>query len=147
MKSKFLIIIIIIIVLGVMSIYSLYNSSVENADKYKIGKDEIASIKSVVGVRKIISKSSDLQSGVTSKKYVYKVDNNISDDISKYIDKLKADGFLTVNKIDLSQKVSSGKYGKTSVESDKVVFVEINYDLTGYTITLLSGTGTISESN
>lgn len=142
----FLIVILAIVGAGIY-FKNLYMSKRDNADKYTIGKDSITSIKSVVGVRHIVNVSSSLEKGILTKKYVYNANKNIVDDVTKYIGKLKSDGFLTVTKPDLSQIASTAKYGKTSVEDGKVVFVEISYNTQGYTITLFSGTGTISKNS
>lgn len=146
--KKFLIVVVVVLIIffGYKYIKASYISKRNNADTYLIGKDSVASIKSVVGVRSIVHVSSSLEKGITKKEYVYNVDKSITDDVSKYIDKLKSDGFLTVIKADLSQSAGTAKLGKTSAEEGKVLFVEIKYNTEGYTITLLSGTGTIAKS-
>lgn len=147
-KSVILFLIIILVIVAI-AIYAKdgYISRRDNADSYTIGKDTVISVKSVVGKRNITNVSSKLERGILTKKYVYNIDKNIIDDVTKYTDKLKENGFLTVTKPDLSQSSGTAKYGKASIESGKVVFVEISYNAQGYTITLLSGTGTISKSN
>lgn len=143
-KLLIFIIIVVLIILAVIYFKKWYKGKVNNADEYTIGKDSVISIKSVVGVRNIENKISTLEKGVNTTKYVYKVDSNITDDIQKYIDKLKENGFLTIKDADFSQTTSTAKLGKSSVEEDYVIIVQIDYDTTGYTVSVSKGTGTIS---
>lgn len=134
-----------IIILGVILcviIFSLFNTQ-KNAEYYVLGSDQVASVKTVIGVRDISGISTSNGSGVSAKKYNYKSKTS-TDDISQYITYLVEEGGFTPTT--LNQQDDRPVYAKESVDEGKILIITIVDTGFGYTLTLQKGEGTLTIS-
>jgi len=141
-----LIIIACIFILGLIGgiIAFVATGNTSNAEEYKLGNDTIKSIKAVVEKRQVTSVSTETSNGITTKKIEYK-SNTVQDDLLKYTQYLRNEGGFSLTKdMDLSSIPSIVELGKTSNDSGKLIMMTIEYNLTGYIITIQKGEGTLS---
>ena len=109
-------------------------NNIVNADEYEFGNDTIKSIKSVVEKRPLISISTKISNGITTKEIGYRSDT-VQDDLLKYTQYLRTEGgFSLIKDMDLSVIPSTVELAKTSNDSGKLLIMTIDYDSTGYTI-------------
>ena len=117
-------------------------------DFIKIGKDEVPSVRYIVGGgRDVNGVNNSKENGITKKIISYKVSSNQNKDMERYAEALVNDyGYYYV----YSENDFSGPTGvdlqlvKKSVEDDYILYVRIDYDTGGYTITLTRGRGTLT---
>ena len=136
------------------AVVSIANNSGGNADAYKFGKDRVASIKAVVGKRKLTgSEAASSAGGVTTKRYTYKADsengNQAADDISAYIAYLtENEGFLSLIEVQKSEVYAGGykvQFAKHSVNEGMIIILDIDYAAEGYTLFFTKGEGTLTK--
>ena len=148
--SKKLIILIAIIaaavIVGIFVVPNLLNS---NADKdfFEIGGDKVPSVKHVLDEKRSISGVSTSKSGGVEKMVIeYKVKEDQAADMKEYAEALMADfDFYSVSNFDFSG--TRGKDIQLAKESDKkgfIVIVDIDYNTSGYTLTISRGEGTLN---
>lgn len=134
-----------IIVLGIilgMVVFSVLNNQ-KNADYYTLGADQIASVKTVVGVREISGVSTSTQNGVSAKTYDYKSETSTTD-VSQYVTYIvEEEGFIPTI---LNQQSDQPVYAKESVDEGKILIITIDDTGFGYTLTLQKGEGTLTIS-
>ena len=118
-------------------------NKVSNADYYNIGNDKITSIAKVVGKRKINKVSTHRSKGVTTKEYQYVDIKDTRSDIDKYIEQLRKDNYISTSNIDLTRRSSTIELATYSIDSTKIIIINISYDLNSYTITIKKGPGSI----
>lgn len=137
----------IIILLMITFLSFIFNLLKNKDDKYYVlGNDKIPSISSIVGERELYKYKSSDGDNYISKTYKYKNIKNPTSDITNYIDTLKNDyNYLYTSKIDLSKKEGKLQLGNNSVDSKKIIIVNITYDKDSYTITLTKGDGKINS--
>lgn len=144
---------IVLIILGIVGIFasliiftcvvifSVLNNQ-KNADFYKMGDDQIPSVKYVVGERNISGVSQSTENGVQTKVYKYHSDS-IPDDIEQYTKYLvENENFLNETYM---QDSSYSMYYKSSNESGKILIIYISNNMDGYTITIQKQKGTVPE--
>jgi len=118
-------------------------------DFIKIGKDEVPSVKYILGeTRTASSVKTSVGSGVTKKVIKYSVSENQKEEMLAYALGLTNDyGYFRLNDNDFTGPSGYGfQFAKESVEDGYLVIVTIDYDRYGYTITLSRGTGTLTVS-
>lgn len=134
-------IIVLVIILCVV-VFSILNKQ-KNADYYVLGSDQIASVKTVIGVRDITGVSTSTQNGVSSKIYNYKSETS-TNDVNQYITYLvEQEGFILTT---LNQQSDQTVYAKESVDDGQVLILTIVDSGFGYTITMQKGEGTLTIS-
>lgn len=136
---------IILIVNGVLGVLR----DTAALDLYEIGNDEVPSVKFILGEeRTVIGVSSSSNSdGMKERVIVYaaKTDVSTNDDMIRYATALCDDyGFYRINDNDFSGETGTDfRFGKESVDKGNLIIVCIDYDISGYTITLIRDEGTM----
>lgn len=141
-----LIIIACIVALAIIGtvIALVVTGNTANAEEYKLGNDTIRSIKSVVEKRQVNAVSTATSNGITTNKIEYKSDT-VQDDLLKYTQYLRGEGgFYLTKDMNLTVIPSKVELAKMSNDSGKLIMMTIDYDTTGYTITIQKGEGTLN---
>ncbi|MCL2321174.1 MAG: zinc ribbon domain-containing protein [Oscillospiraceae bacterium] len=134
-------------VIVIVIIAAFITGNVAKADFYKIGSDQIPSVKLVLGEeRKVTGTSTSTSNGITTNIIEYQVPGgNQNKDMIQYFNYLmNNDGFLPLVDIDFNGPSGTGEFGRNSIESGKAVIMQINYDLNGYTIKIDRGEGNVN---
>lgn len=140
-----LIVILCIICLGLVGgiIAFAITGNAASAKEYKIGYETIASVKEIVGKRRVTSVSTKNTNGVITKKIEYKSDS-VQEDLLKYINYLRNEGGFALKKdMDLTKATSTVELGKSSLKDGKLIMLTIDYNVYGYTIIMQLGEGTL----
>ena len=146
-----IILVCFVVLLGIgILIAVLVTGDTSKQDFIKIGKDEIQSVKYILGEeRKVSGVSTTTENGITKKVIVYNVLYNQREDMLDYAQTLRdVYGFYFTDNTDETD--FSGAEGvdlelvKESVEDDYLIILRIDYDSTGYTITLTRARGTLT---
>ncbi len=128
----FVVMIVISVVAGII-VFTTLNTT-KNADVYDFGADQIASVKSVLGVRSVGRISTSTDGGVTVKSYEYK-SNTSAQDVEQYTAHLTAnEGFV----------VDGDVYVKASADTGKILKLEIVTADNGFNLTITKETGTLA---
>ena len=154
-KSRKLLVIILVIVAviaaGVVTAI-LVTGNTSKKDFIKIGKDEVPSVKYIIGeVRNVTGVNSSIENGVSKKVITYSVLENQREEMLKYAQALYDNyhfWYYETNEDDFSGSEGIDlRLAKESVEEDFIIIVRIDYDRSGYTITLtrVRGTLTVNE--
>jgi hypothetical protein len=158
-KKKHRIPLILIIIAGLVVLSAaivgallLLLGNTANQDLIKIGKDEIPSVKYILGEkRNVISIDNSIRNGISKKVIVYNVTANQNADMTTYIRALHDNyGFIHIKDNDFSGPVGVDiELAKKSVEDGYIIIVQIDYDHSGYTIafTRIKGELTVNEEN
>lgn len=141
--------IVLLIVVGVVAAVTILGGA-GKADYYKIGKDEIPSVKLALGEeRKLTGTSaSTVAGGGTVKVFEYQASGTgQSDDMLRYLTYLREkEGFLLLTGLDFSGSTGSVVVGRNSVDQGYEIQLQIEYSLTGYTISVLRQKGEITPN-
>jgi len=87
--------------------------------------------------RKLTGLSASYINGVSSKEYSYRADTQQNLDMAAYLAFLREqDGFLALRDWDFSGPTGQASLARNAVDAGYVVVVEIEYGVTGYTVTL-----------
>jgi len=116
-------------------------------DYFDIGTDQVPSVKLVLGEdRDISSVNSSKSGGVETIIIKYKVDENQNREMEKYANALMDEyGFINTTAYNFSGTTGSGfQFAKESSEEGVIVLVDIDYDESGYILTLTRGVGTLT---
>jgi len=124
-----------------------------NADSYKIGKDEIASVKAVVGKRDVVKTETSSGGGVTTRTIVYKTDpddpSQAAEDLGDYVTHLmENEEFLSLIAFD-GLPYEGGidlQFAKHSADKGKIIILDITYDSSGYTLVFTKMEGTLTAN-
>lgn len=112
---------------------------------YVIGNDKIPSIYEIVGKRKLSIYRAFSDNGIEKYKYKYVSIKNVSSDLSKFTSELKENyNFAYTSDIDLSKDEGTVELSKNSVDKDKIIIIEINYNKNKYEIIISKGEGKIN---
>ena len=145
--KKLLKIVLIIFALGLIGgiIAFMAVGNTANADEYKIGNDTIKSVKAIVEKRQVVSVSSKISNGITTKTIEYK-SNNVQEDLLKYTQYLRNEGGFTLSKdMNLREIPSTVELAKNSNDDGEIIMMTIDYNSFGYTITIQKGEGTLTR--
>ena len=135
---------LVIIGVGIATLLLVSINNAKNADEYILGNDIIKSVKAVVAEREVTGVSSGTSNGVSKKSVSYKSDS-VYDDLVAYAGYLRGDlGFKVTRDYDLSVSPSTIELAKESVDAGQILYVVINYDNFGYTITISKGAGSLN---
>jgi len=140
----------VVVVIGLIALIAfLVLRNTSSQDFYKIGKDEVPTVQYILGEnRKAVHVSTSVENGVRKRVVEYQVSGNQNREMEKYAQALMDDyGFYETTPHDFSGSTGRGlELAKESVEDGFIVIVEIEYDRSGYTITILRGKGTLRHS-
>lgn len=117
-------------------------SKAEKLENYEVEENLIPSITSVVGERKVVRVKTGTENGIRSKEYEY-VSDDVFDDLFDYVLHLMNDGWTVTKDIDLNKIPGSGQFAKHAKEEGKIIMLDFDYDLSGYTVIITHGKGTI----
>ena len=142
-------ILILLIAVGVTAAVIAWNNA-GNPDYYTIGKDKIPSVKLALGEERKMSgtSSSAALGGGQTKEFRYQVSGSEqNDDMFTYLTYLREkDGFLLLTGFDFNGPVGSCLVGRNSVDDGYEIQLQIEYDRSGYTITILKQAGGITPN-
>jgi len=136
-----------LIVGGIILVVSLLLGGAGKEDFFKLGDDEVPSVKYILGeARDVVSSSTSTSSGATQRVIQYKVDSNQNVEMEKYSQALVKDyGFYQTTDTDFSGRTGTGfQFARESDEEDYIIIVNIDYDRNGYTLTLTRDRGTLT---
>lgn len=146
-SSKIALIVVSCVLVLILSVGMIAYISVKNASNrkvYKIGKEEIPSITSIVGERKALSVERSTVNGVKTKKTEY-ASESVQNDLAQYTLYLREEcGFLVTKDYDLTEVPSAIYLAKKAEEEGYLIMVTIQYDLTGYTVICQEGRGELN---
>ena len=137
---------VVVIVVSIIVAF-LVTGNTAKQDYIKIGKDEVPSVKLILGEeRNITGVSSSVTNGVRTKEIKYSVTEHQSEEMFRYAQALVDNyGFYSLNDSDFTGDRGYGfEFAKESSEDGYIVIVRIDYDRSGYTITLSRGVGTLT---
>jgi len=138
------------VVCVIITVALLATGNTAKQDFIKIGKDEVPSVKYILGEeRKVIGVSSSVEkNGVVKKVIEYSVAKDQNSEMFQYAQALYDDyGFVNITDNDFTGSTGTDfEFAKESVEEGCLVIVRIDYDLEGYTITLVQGEGTFTNN-
>jgi len=140
---------LILVVVGLVLAVTIPLSNAAKADYYTIGADRIPSVKLALGqIRKVTSTSVSTSGGVTTKVIKYQVSGTSQNkDMSAYMVYLHdKDGFYTLTDIDFSPASATGGLGRNSKDNGQELLLQIEYDTSGYTITIVKEKGEITPN-
>ena len=147
--AKIIGIIVLVLVVGITAVVLIVNGA-GKMDYYKLGKDQIPSVKLALGEeRKVTGTSSSTStSGGQTKEYTYQVaGSNQNTDMVNYLTYLREkDGFLLLTAFDFNGPEGTCVVGRNSVEAGYEIQLQIEYDRSGYTISLLKQKGGITPN-
>ena len=139
------------VVCVIIAVALLVTGNTAKQDFIKIGKDKIPSVKLILGEeRKVAGVSSSVdKNGVAKKVIEYSVAKDQNSEMFKYAQALYDEyGFVNITDNDFTGPTGTDfEFAKESVEKDCVVIVRIDYDLDGYTVTLVQGEGTMTDNS
>ena len=143
-KTLKILAIILACVIFIFLIVSIIIKSVANSNFYKIDNDEIRSINSVVGKRKVTYTSLSIDSGVKTKIMTYKSDSAslANEDINNYYNYLKKNEGFYVTKVDPDN--TPIEMAKESVEKGNIITISIKMDESSYTLIIKKFEGTLN---
>jgi len=142
-----IVIIVVAAIAAIVLVANVATGNVAGQDHFKIGPDEVPSVKLVLGEeRDVSSYNSTTSGGIQTITIVYKVAENQNYEMERYADALMySDGFVMITDNDFTGPAGSGfMFARESVEDGYVVIARIDYDSGGYTLTLTRGTGTLT---
>lgn len=135
----------VLFVASILTTAFVVTRNASNRKVYKIGKEETKSITAVVGKRKAVGVESSVQGGIVTKKTEYTSDT-VVEDLNQYITYLREDeGYLLTRDCDLSYSPGIVYLAKESVDEGKLLYITIEYDLSGYTVIYQKGNGTLQR--
>ena len=133
----FLVSLIIIVLISNITYVLKY----KDVEYYKIGHDQIPSIYKVLGERKLYYYKSNNNS-ITLK---YKNIKDVKSDLNNYIDFLVNNhSYVYTTNIDLSNDKGNIKINTNSIEDNKLINININYDINNYEIIITKDEGKIN---
>ena len=139
---------IVLAIAAVVAIIVIVLNGTSNADYFKFGKDQIPSVKLVLGEeRKLVSTSTTaVPGGGQTKVFEYQVPGTSqNEDMFNYLTYLREkDGFLLLTGFDFNDQEGSCVVGRNSVDEGYEIQLQIEYNRNGYTISVLKQKGGIT---
>jgi len=124
-------------------------SKAAKADYYEIGGDRIPSIKLALGeTRKLTGTQASIENGVAMKQYTYaEPGRDQALEMSAYLTYLREkDGFLLLTDAAFTVPEAWCKLGRNAAGEGYIIVVQIEYDRSGYIITLVREPGEITPN-
>jgi len=138
---------VFIIIVGIIVAVTALNSA-GKADYFKFGKDQIPSVRLALGEERNMTgtSSSAVVGGGQLKVFTYQVDGTKqNEDMFNYLTYLRdKDGFLLLTGFDFNGAEGTCIVGRNSVDSGYEIQLQIDYDRSGYTISILKQKGEIT---
>ena len=142
-------IIVLLIAVGITAAVVIVNGA-GKMDYFKFGDDQIPSVKLALGEeRKLTGTSSSAAlGGGQTKVFTYQVSgSDQSTDMIYYLTYLREkDGFLLLTDYDFTGSEGTCVVGRNSVDTGYIIQLQIDYDRSGYTISLLKQKGEITPN-
>ena len=143
----FFVLLTVAVVIIVATTVGNITSSTANSDFFTVGIDEVPSVKLILGeVRDVISVSKSTSSGVVEMVVKYSVSSNQNEEMFVYATAL-CDDYEYYRLNDNNFERSTGRdfqFATESVEDGYIVIVTIDYDTSGYTLTITRSSGTLT---
>ncbi|MCL2490113.1 MAG: hypothetical protein FWF36_05225 [Propionibacteriaceae bacterium] len=148
---KALIIIFVVIAVAVVAIVVVGSralSGTAKADYYTIGNDQVPSVKLALGSQpKLVSTAKSTSGSVMTNTYQYQTTGDQGQDMSDYAAYLHDhDHFLTITDLDFSGPTGAGSLARNSVDGGRIVVAQLQYDTTGYVVTIVQQTGSVTPA-
>ncbi|MCL1895957.1 MAG: zinc ribbon domain-containing protein [Clostridiales bacterium] len=143
---RWLLVVIIIaaVLVVVLVVANAATGKAADRDYFRIGADEVPSVKLVLGEEREVSGVKTGTNAVGREMVInYKVDEGQGEDMGKYAKALMDDyGYINTTPYDFTGPKGKGfEFAKESVMEGYVVLVQIDYDTKGYDLTLTVSTG------
>ena len=124
----------VVVVLGLVDL-----GKADAADYYKIGKDQIPSVKLALGDMRVINeRNSSAKNGVTTQEFKYsEPERDQASEMSQYLDYLQEQGFALITEADFGKPASRYKVGRASEDAGYEITLEVSYDTQGYAVTIV----------
>ena len=122
-------------------------SSLPAPDVYVIDDDSVASITQVVGSRRLAEASEDVltdENGMKSLVYRYTNVKSPQEDLIKYVEYLRGNGFVSLMEADLTQMPGLLQLGAPSTASSRAFIITIAYYDSGYDVQVDQAAGEIN---
>ena len=123
-------------------------------EEYTLGNDKITSITTVVGQRNVVKSDTVTNSGVTTMTVEYSTDPNdhtqAANDMAKYFKYLMANNDFSALKSFSYLPYEGGVemcFAKDSVDKGKVVILDIDYNIKGYTLKFQKKNGKLTPND
>ena len=124
---------------------SIFILKYKNNDYYIINNDKIPSIKNVIGKRKLYYYKSSNKDNTYIKIYKYKDIKNVKSDLNNYIEFLHDNNdYAYTSDIDLKKDTGFIQLSTNSIESKKIISIQINYSKNEYEIIITKAYGSIN---
>ena len=148
---KVLIVVVVVIAVAVAAVLVAVNralSSATKADYYTIGNDQVPSVKLVLGSQpKLVSTTKSTSGSVITNTYQYTTAGDQGQDMSDYAAYLHdKDNFLAVTDLDFSGSTGAGSLARNSVDGGRIVIAQLEFDTTGYVVTIVQQTGSVTPN-
>jgi len=112
-------------------------SKQSDTDYYVIQNDEIPSVKSVIGHRRLTGYSNSTINGVRTKKYTYSIGSNQGEDMRLYAKALVDEhGFTASGEYSYYTSGKEYMFSRPSVDTGFKINLQIDFDIYGYIITI-----------
>ena len=142
-------IVVILIAAGITAVVVSLNGAGKK-DYYKLGNDQIPSVKLALAEERKLTgtSSSSALGGVSTKVITYQVSGSEQNaDMVNYLTYLRdKDGFLLLTGYDFNGPKGTCVVGRNSVDAGYEIQLQIEYDRSGYTISLLKQKGEITAN-
>jgi hypothetical protein len=118
----------------------------EDASKlqsYDFGSDQIPSLTSVVGERKVSGVEVGTKNGVQHKTYTYETSSQV-DDMDDYYGELKSVGFLVTKDSEVAFNRGSVELGLNSADAGQMVLVTLSWESGKITVQVAKGEGEVT---
>lgn len=139
-----IIFIVCIIIIHFLSI-SINILKYKDDNYYVVNKDKIPSIYSVIGKRKLYYYKSNNTNDTYIKTYKYKDIDNVKSDINNYIDYLHDNNnYVYTSDLDFKNDTGSVQLSTNSIDSKKIISIQINYNKNEYEIIITKAYGSIN---
>ena len=149
-KPLFLLIIAAAAIVALVLVINLATSGQEGKNYFKIGNDQVPSVKLALGERRNITGTGTSTSrGVTTLIVNYQVKENQGAEMRKYAEALTNDyGFVNAKDYNFDEPTGyEFLFAKKSEKEGYIVVVQIDYNVLGYDLTISRGEGTLDLFN
>lgn len=147
MKKHMALFMTLVLFCGTLALTGCANlDEAKKLQKYDLGVDSVPSINSVVGEREVTKASSGKENDNPYAEHTY-TSASVQDDLAAYLEKLETDGWRRT--LGFNLKRGEGTSGKARLESKsmnsgKILVMDIKYDQNGYTIKVTKKKGTFT---
>ncbi|HBU11513.1 MAG TPA: hypothetical protein DEB31_01905 [Clostridiales bacterium] len=117
------------------------------AETVKVGSDEVLSLYSVAGEKKITGSRTGTENGVAYKSVTYLEDSVSEQEMQQYITALERQGYTQTADTVMDGTKQALQMANESVQDGKLVLVNIEFDAAGSTtLTYFVGEGTLTRN-